>query len=86
MAQIKIYTKASCPACIMAKEILGKKGASFEEVALDNKPLELEALKKRTKMNTVPQIFINGELIGGCSDMMELDRKGALDPLLKASL
>ena len=83
MAEVKIYTKTSCPACVLAKEILTKKGVSFEEVILDDKPDELEALINRTRMRTVPQIFINDQLIGGCSDMMDLDKKNQLDQLLK---
>ena len=83
MAEVKIYTKTTCPACTLAKEILTKKGVSFEEIVLDNKPDELEALINRTNMRTVPQIFINDQLIGGCSDMMELDKKNQLDRLLE---
>ena len=83
MAEVKIYTKTSCPACVLAKEILTKKGVSFKEVVLDDKPDELEALINRTRMRTVPQIFINDQLIGGCSDMMDLDKKNQLDQLLK---
>lgn len=83
MAEVKIYTKIVCPACDLAKEILKKKGVSFEEVILDDKPKELEALINRTHLKTVPQIFINDQLIGGCSDMMDLDSKNQLDQLLK---
>ena len=83
MAEVKIYTKTTCPACTLAKEILTKKSVNFEEVVLDNKPEELEALINKTNMRTVPQIFIDGHLIGGCSDMMELDKKGQLNLLLK---
>ena len=83
MAEVKIYTKTSCPACVLAKEILTKKGVNFEEVVLDDKPDELEALINQTHMRTVPQIFINGQLIGGCSEMMDLDKKNQLDQLLK---
>lgn len=83
MAEVKIYTKTTCPACTLAKEILTKKGVGFEEIVLDNKPDELEALINRTNMRTVPQIFINDQLIGGCSDMMELDKKNQLDRLLE---
>ena len=82
MAEVKIYTKTVCPACDLAKEVLRKKGVPFEEVVLDDKPEELEALINRTHMKTVPQIFINDQLIGGCSDMMDLDRKNQLDQLL----
>ena len=80
---VKIYTKSTCPACVMAKDILKGKGADFEEVILDDKPEETRALMEKTKMRTVPQIFINDKLIGGCSELMELDKKKELDPLLK---
>ena len=83
MPKIKIYSKSSCPACIMAKEILNKKGAMFEEIILDNKPEELQQLIATTGMRTVPQIFINNELIGGCSDLMQLDKEKKLDSLLQ---
>ena len=82
--KIKIYSKTTCPACVMAKDLLTKKGASFEEVILDNKQEELQELIAKTGMKTVPQIFINDELIGGCSDLMDLDRQNKLDPILQA--
>jgi glutaredoxin 3 len=84
MIKIKIYSKTTCPACVMAKDILDKKGVTYEEVILDNKPEETQELISRTGMKTVPQIFINEELIGGCSDLMDLDKQKKLDPLLKA--
>lgn len=85
MATVKIYTKETCPSCILAKEVLTKKKISYEEVLLDGKPEELQALIQKTQMKTVPQIFINGQLIGGCSDMMELEDQGRLDILLQAN-
>ena len=84
MADVKIYTKTTCPACDLAKKILSQKKVSYKEIILDNKPEELKALIKKTNMKTVPQIFINGHLIGGCSDMMDLDNKNQLDILLQA--
>ena len=84
MATVKIYTKSSCPACDLAKQILSQKGVSFEEFIMDDKPEELKALMNKTNMRTVPQIFINDHLIGGCSDMIDLDKKSQLDILLKA--
>ena len=84
MAVVKIYTKTTCPACTMAKEILTKKGVQFTEVILDDQPEELARLIQKTNMRTVPQIFINNQLIGGCSDMMELDQNNKLDILLQA--
>ena len=82
MAQVKIYTKTTCPACDLAKKILTEKGATYTEITMDNKPKEYEELKARTGMQTVPQIFINGELIGGCSDLMTLDKENKLDTIL----
>ena len=67
----------------MAKGLLDKKGAKYEEVVLDNKPTETQELMNKTGMRTVPQIFINGELIGGCSELMDLDKQKKLDPLLQ---
>ncbi len=84
MAKVKIYSKSSCPACVMAKEILNKKNAPYEEISLDDKPEEIQALIARTGMKTVPQIFINGELIGGCSELMDLDKESKLDLLLQS--
>ena len=84
MAKVQIFSKTTCPACVMAKEILKSKGASYEEVILDGKPKETKALMDKTGMKTVPQIFINNELIGGCSDLMALDKDKKLDALLKA--
>ena len=84
MAVVKIYTKTYCPACDLAKQILKQKGVSFQELVMDSKPQEMKALIEKTQMKTVPQIFINGHLIGGCSDMMDLDKKNQLDILLQA--
>jgi len=84
MAVVKIYTKTYCPACDLAKQVLSQKGVDFQEFVMDDKPEELKALIEKTQMKTVPQIFINGHLIGGCSDMMELDKKNQLDILLQA--
>ena len=84
MATVKIYTKSSCPACDLAKQILNQKGVSFEEFVMDDKPEELKTLINKTNLKTVPQIFINEHLIGGCSDMIDLDKKNQLDILLQA--
>lgn len=84
MADVKIYSKTTCPACSLAKEVLTKKGVKYEEIILDDKPEQLQELIAKTQLRTVPQIFINGQLIGGCSDMMSLDEKNQLDVLLQA--
>ena len=83
MATVKIYTKTTCPACDLAKQVLTQKGVKYEEFVLDDSPEELKKLIQKTNMKTVPQIFINNQLIGGCSDMMDLDKKNQLDILLQ---
>ena len=83
MAKIVIYSKTSCPACITAKDIFNQKGVEYEEIILDNKPEDIQQLTNRTGVRTVPQIFINGEFIGGCSDLIDLDRQKKLDTLLQ---
>jgi glutaredoxin 3 len=83
MAKVVIYTKDYCPYCKHAKRLLESKGVSYEEYDLEDKPDEFDKLMKRTGMRTVPQIFIDDQLIGGYSDMAALDKEGKLDPLLK---
>jgi glutaredoxin 3 len=79
-----MYVWTYCPFCQRAKSLLEKKGIAFEEIVLDGKEDELQALRRRTGQRTVPQIFIGDELIGGFSDMAALDASGELDKLLKA--
>lgn len=82
MANIEIYTKATCPFCHRAKALLQSKGAQFNEIAIDNDPKKREEMIERSGRTTVPQIFIDGQHIGGCDDLRALDAKGGLDPLL----
>ncbi|MGL4976027.1 MAG: glutaredoxin 3 [Bosea sp. (in: a-proteobacteria)] len=85
MAAITIYTKNWCPYCSAAKELLQKKGATFEEIGIDGKPeLRQSMIAKAGGSTTVPQIFIDGRHVGGCDDLYALDAKGGLDPLLAA--
>lgn len=83
MAKVEVYTTSYCPFCVRAKTLLKGKGIDFKEINMDGKDQELKALKAKTGLMTVPQIFINDELIGGYSDLADLDSKGELDPLLK---
>lgn len=83
MAKVLIYSKDHCPYCVRAKDLFTRKGVAFEEILLDDKPEEFAALKQRTGMMTVPQIFIDDQLIGGYTDLAALDRDQKLDPLLK---
>lgn len=84
MAEVVIYTTRICPYCVRAKMLLQRKGVAYKEVDVSNDPAERQALVERTRQRTVPQIFINGEHIGGCDDLYALDRAGGLDPKLSA--
>lgn len=85
MANIEVYTTNYCPYCVRAKDLLKKKGAAFKEIDVTTDTAGREALvAKSGGRKTVPQIFINGQHIGGCDDLYALDAKGGLDPLLAA--
>lgn len=83
MAKVLIYTKSNCPYCVRAKDLFTRKGVAFDEIYLDDRPEEYTSLKQRTGMMTVPQIFIDEQLVGGYTDLADLDRAGKLDPMLK---
>ena len=82
MAKVVIYSKTYCPFCVRAKSLLSDKGVAFEEIMVDSKPELFTELKQKTGMMTVPQIFIDDKLVGGYTELAELDEKGELDPLL----
>ena len=83
MANIIIYTKATCPFCTRAKGLLSKKNAAFTEIDIAGKDdIRSEMIAKAGGKSTVPQIFIDDKHIGGCDDLFALDAKGGLDPLL----
>ncbi|NBW10717.1 MAG: glutaredoxin 3 [Caulobacteraceae bacterium] len=85
MAEIVVYTKPGCPYCSSAMALLNKKGAAFTEIVASNDPeKKAEMVEKSGGRATFPQIFINGQHIGGCDDIQALERKGGLDPLLAA--
>lgn len=85
MAEIEIYTIAWCPYCDRARALLEKKGVSFtEHDAPSGSEARKAAIQRSGGRNTVPQIFIGGQHIGGCDDLVKLDRTGGLDPLLAA--
>ena len=85
MADIVIYTKPGCPYCSRAKALLERKGADYQEIVASNDPaLKAEMVEKSGGKATFPQIFIDGQHVGGSDDIHALDRKGGLDPLLAA--
>lgn len=83
MPKVVIYSKDFCPFCVRAKNLLNQKKVSFEEIMVDKDPKLFSELKEKSGMLTVPQIFIDDKLIGGFTELAELDSQGKLDPLLK---
>jgi len=85
MAKIEIFTAAFCPYCDRARALLERKGVAFEEFdAPHGSSARKEAMQRSGGRSSVPQIFIDGRHIGGCDDLVALDRSGKLDPLLAA--
>jgi glutaredoxin 3 len=80
---VVIYTTTTCPYCIRAKKVLSAKSVDYQEIDVSNDPDTRKYLVEATGQRTVPQIFIAGKSIGGCDDMIALDRQGKLDDLLK---
>lgn len=85
MSKVLIYTKSYCPYCDRAKALLQRKGATYEEISVEADEKTYTELKQKTGLMTVPQIFINDELIGGYTDLAALDQKGLLDAKLNES-
>ncbi len=85
MQAVKMYTTAVCPYCVQAKKILKSKGVEqIEEIRIDTNPDALKTMMEITGRRTVPQIFIGTTHVGGCDDLIALDGKGGLVPLLQA--
>ena len=83
MQAVKMYTTAVCPYCSRAKQILKSKGVEkIEEIRIDTNLQAREKMMETTGRRTVPQIFIGDTYVGGCDDLVALDGRGALLPLL----
>ncbi|MBK8073328.1 MAG: glutaredoxin 3 [Ramlibacter sp.] len=86
MPSIKMYTTAVCPYCIRAKQILASRGVSqIDEIRVDLDPAQRMQMMEITGRRTVPQIFIGDTHVGGCDELMALDRQGELQALLGAA-
>ena len=87
MQAVKMYTTAFCPYCVRAKQVLKSKGvAEITEVRVDEVPQERIKMMELTGRRTVPQIFIGDTHVGGCDDLIALDGRGGLMPLLNATV
>lgn len=85
MATVEIYTKTFCGYCWRARDLLDAKGVAYQEHVIDGGGAKREEMIQRSNgRTTVPQIFIDGRHIGGCTDLLALEREGRLGELLAA--
>ena len=83
MTRVEIYTKSTCPYCIRAKALLHQKGVEFIEISIDSDgEKRQEMIRRAGGRMTVPQILVDGQHIGGCDDLFELEKIGTLDEML----
>lgn len=82
MPKVVMYCTKSCPYCLRAERLLKKRGASIEIIDVGRNPQLWKEMEKRTKRNTVPQIFIDDLHIGGFDDLSDFDMAGKLESLL----
>lgn len=86
MQTVTMYTTAVCPFCLQAKRILKSKGVErIEEIRIDSNPESRYKMVELTGRRTVPQIFIGSTHIGGCDELIALDRQAGLVPMLQAA-
>ncbi|CZI25402.1 TPA: glutaredoxin 3 [Legionella pneumophila] len=83
MNEVILYTTGYCPYCIKAKELLDRKKVIYTEIRVDLQPELREEMIQKSGRRSVPQIFINGQAIGGCDDLYALEAQGTLNELLK---
>ena len=83
MPQVTMYTTEVCPYCIRAKALLKQRGVeTIDEIRVDLQPEERQRMVELTGRRTVPQIFIGETHVGGCDDLVALDQRGGLLPML----
>ena len=82
---VTMYTTAVCPYCVAAKNFLKSRGVTWTEVRVDTDPEARRTMMETSKRTSVPQIFIGGVHVGGFDEMVAMDRRGELKPLLEAA-
>jgi len=80
--QVVMYATRWCPYCERARQLLARKGISFEEIDIDGSPERKREMVTRSGRTSVPQIFVGSTHVGGCDDLHALEARGGLDPLL----
>jgi glutaredoxin 3 len=84
-AVVTVYVSDWCPYCQRAKGLLAQKNVVFREINVEDEPKLREEMIARSNRRTVPQIFIGDKHVGGCDDLLELDRSGELDRLIQGA-
>lgn len=82
MTRVELYLWTYCPFCVRAKELLEEKNIPYREVVLDGDDEKKRALYEKTGQNTVPFIFINGDFIGGYTELKALEDQGELEKMI----
>ena len=84
MAKVEVYTTSYCPFCTRAKALLKQKGVAFDEIDVtDDDELRAKMVEMAGGRRTVPEIFINGRIVGGYDELRALENEGMLDELLE---
>ncbi|SDY29148.1 glutaredoxin 3 [Tindallia californiensis] len=83
MKKVKLYSWTFCPFCVRAKEVLVQNGIEFEEIVIENDQAEMQRLTKITGSDTVPQIFVEDEFIGGCDELLQIEREGKVEDIFR---
>lgn len=85
MQKVEMYTTAICPYCVRAKRLLESKGVNYQEIRIDGDLEQMRVMIERSRRQTVPQIFIGDQHVGGFDDMAKLEAYGTLDDMLGLS-
>ena len=87
MNAVRMYTTQTCPYCVRAKALLAQRGVhEIEEIRIDLDAAQRQHMMELTGRRTVPQIFIGSTHVGGCDELMALDQRGGLQPLLAGAV
>ncbi|MBU3068403.1 glutaredoxin 3 [Aestuariicella sp. G3-2] len=84
MAAVTLYTTRYCPFCVRAKALLDHKAVTYTDISVDNNPELRQEMMAKSGRHTVPQIWIGEHHVGGCDELMALERSGDLDAMLAA--
>ena len=82
MPIVTLYTTRFCPFCVRAKMLLDSKKVEYQEIAVDYDAEQRQTMQRLSGQRTVPQIWIRDQHVGGCDELYQLEREGALDTLL----